>query len=485
MSVIRFGEWQPDLPDLENPGATVATNVLPAANSYLPFKAPVAFSDALSTRVLGAATVKDSSGDVKVYAGTAAALNALSTTTWSDVSKSGGYATGTGEVWRFLKWEGSLILATNYSNSLQVSTIGGSSFGNVSGNPPNARYIAGIRDFVVLANTTANRNEVRWSGDGNYETWTISSATRASSFILPTGNQITGLSGGERGLVFCENTIWRMTEVRDSRVFQFDEILPGVGTLAPNSIIRYGALVFFWANNGFHVVNNYSEVQDIGTNRVDRYFEANVDFENLDRISATIDPLAKRVHWAYPVKGGSGTPSRILTFDWGVNRWSQTEQDLELLSLGAEAGQTLEGLDSLYATLESIPISLDDPIWAGSSAQIACFDTDHKLCFFTGAAKQATVETSELQLTEGRKSFLRRVRPVVDDSSATVQFGRRDKQSEPVTYTAEISQNTNGFCPTRTNAYYHRIRVNTNGEFTHLQGVEITQADFTPTGASR
>ena len=35
---VPFGEWLPDLPDHLNKGATVATNVFPAAVSYKPFK---------------------------------------------------------------------------------------------------------------------------------------------------------------------------------------------------------------------------------------------------------------------------------------------------------------------------------------------------------------------------------------------------------------------------------------------------------------
>ncbi len=33
---IPFGDWMPDLPDLYNPGATVARNVFPAERSYRP-----------------------------------------------------------------------------------------------------------------------------------------------------------------------------------------------------------------------------------------------------------------------------------------------------------------------------------------------------------------------------------------------------------------------------------------------------------------
>ena len=32
--MIKFGEWLPDQPDMENSGVTVATNVIPIINGY-------------------------------------------------------------------------------------------------------------------------------------------------------------------------------------------------------------------------------------------------------------------------------------------------------------------------------------------------------------------------------------------------------------------------------------------------------------------
>ena len=46
--MIPFGEWLPDQSDLQNPGSTVAKNVLPAARGYRPF--------ASLTELSGAAT---------------------------------------------------------------------------------------------------------------------------------------------------------------------------------------------------------------------------------------------------------------------------------------------------------------------------------------------------------------------------------------------------------------------------------------------
>ena len=57
---IPFGEWLPDQPPHLNPGATVATNVYYAVNSYKPFPSLISYS---STAGGGLANIgKDSKG---------------------------------------------------------------------------------------------------------------------------------------------------------------------------------------------------------------------------------------------------------------------------------------------------------------------------------------------------------------------------------------------------------------------------------------
>ena len=51
---VPFGEWTPDLPDLDNPGLTVCRNAIPVAGAYRPSKDLTGVSlNALNTRALG------------------------------------------------------------------------------------------------------------------------------------------------------------------------------------------------------------------------------------------------------------------------------------------------------------------------------------------------------------------------------------------------------------------------------------------------
>lgn len=156
--ITSFGEYLPDLPELENPGATVALNVVPrTAKSYGPFNDLAVVSDALAARCQGMFSAVDDSGNVYTFAGDAGALyKADSNLTWSDVSDtttSSTYVTATDDYWKFVQY-GNRVIATNFFNDVQTFVVGtDSQFTDLdSANAPKARHIAIIRNWVFLGN---------------------------------------------------------------------------------------------------------------------------------------------------------------------------------------------------------------------------------------------------------------------------------------------------------------------------------------------
>src|ERR1044072_6088641 len=68
---VTFGEWLPDQPERNNPGAVEALNVLPVSGSYGPFlQLALDNGDPLLDRVRGAASVIEEDGVVQLFAGT-------------------------------------------------------------------------------------------------------------------------------------------------------------------------------------------------------------------------------------------------------------------------------------------------------------------------------------------------------------------------------------------------------------------------------
>lgn len=83
---VPLGEWLPDLPELENPGATEALNVYPAPVGYSSVGDLSPFTVSVSATVVGAISVKDDGGIPYTYVGTASDIYEYSSTLSSTTS---------------------------------------------------------------------------------------------------------------------------------------------------------------------------------------------------------------------------------------------------------------------------------------------------------------------------------------------------------------------------------------------------------------
>lgn len=483
---VRFGEWMPDLPDKDNPGATVAENVIPLASSYGSFASQVVYSNALTAMARGAIAVRGSDGAAYNFAGDASKLYKMATASWADVSKALGYATGSEERWEFSQY-GNTLIATNYSDTPQAWTLGSSSaFADLAGTPPKGRTVAAVRDFVMFGNITdatgTSPNAVRWCAIDDPTSWTIGT-NQADRQVLPNAGFVRKVVGGEYAVILCENSIYRATYVGSPIVFQFDEVAQNRGCVSQGSVASVGNLVFFLSDDGFYLFDGNQAVP-IGANKVDKTFWADVDQSYLYRISTVVDPINKMVFWSYPGAGSSsGTPNKIIAYNWQAQRWSTVNQECEMIYRSMTEGYTLETIDALIGNPDTgayADVSIDSRQFTGGKIIFSCFDTAHKLNNFTGAAKVATVETAEVQLAPGRRAVVNNTRPMYDGAgTATVTIGTRNTPNAAVSYGTATSQNSDGECNLFAEARYHRARVQTSGEFDFLYGLEF---DFVPGG---
>jgi hypothetical protein len=493
--VIPFAEWLPDQPEFNNPGSTVIKNVIPAAVSYKPVKGLAVQSNALDSPCLGAVSGIDTSGNVNIYAGDSSQLYKFSADTFSDASRSGtastAYSVGANENWEFAQF-GNVMTATHVDDPVQSITMGGTNFADliVSTLKPQARHVTVIKNFLVLGNTresgTNYPQRVRWSALDDASDFDASQSTQSDfQDLYGEGGWVMKVVGGESGLIFQERAIWRMTYIGSPFVFQFDQVEINRGTIAKNSVARYGTKIYFLAEDGFFAINTLGgESQAIGKERVDEYFFNDFDPTYPHKVVGVVDPENSVIWWAYPGPANNdGTPNRLLLYNWVVNRWSRADIDVQWLFRTARTGVTLDDLDTTSSSIDSLVFSLDSRIWAGDPLQVlAGFDTSNKLGHFSGSALASTLETSEVQLFPGRRAFVSLLRPYVEGESVvpTVQVGMRDKHTDSVSYGSAVSLDSLGEAAVRSNGRFTRFRVNTTGTFEHAQGIEILAA--TPVG---
>lgn len=485
--IIRFKDWTPDASDLGSPGVETAKNVLPSADGYHPMPSLSVITGATTARPRGSIEAFDKDDTSYQYVGDTTKLYELNENnlTWTDVTNTGGaYATGSTEVWKFVRWENK-VLATNFSDNPQQITMGGANFSDLT-SAFRARNITVVGDFVVASNTYDSTdgnvpNRVRWSAIGDETDYTVSASTLSDYNDLTTGGPIREIVGGEVGIIICDKSVFRMTFVGAPVVFRFDEILPDVGTNLPNCVASIGDSVYFISQQGFiELTANGTGINRIGAGKVDKWFLDDLDPDYPDRVSALADPTSNRIFWAYPGSGNtSGLPNKIMCYDRTFQRWSLIEEDITLLARAKGIDPTLDELDALgYDDLDAMDVSLDSDQFKGSSLQLSGFNGDNKLGFFRGVNKSATITTPEYELNPGYQTALKAFRPLVDCGTVSARVAKRDRLSDEETYSSSLTQSPSGRFTSRQRARYHRFELSITGnDWTDAIGVSIDPED--------
>lgn len=465
-----------------------ALNVVSAEEGYRPLNDFSGVSSALTARAQGANWFRGSGGAVKMFAGDATKLYLLSNSTWSDVSRvtGGAYSPGADGKWRFTQF-GTLAIAVNGVDVPQRIDLGtATNFIPLAGSPPTGTFIATVRDFVVMGKIGSTPQRIQWSPFNNAEgTWGAGLvSTQADLQDLPDGGNVTGLVGGEYGIVFQEAAIRRMTYEAPPIVFRLDKIGNDIGCSVPDSIAAYADRAFFLDKSGFWMVVSGQQLVPIGRGKIDRTFYGEFDETNQFRCSSAIDPVRGLYIFAYPASGNSGTCNRLLIYNWTTERWTHATVTTELVFSGvSQQSYTLDQLDP-FGTLDTLPYSLDSSFWSGAFSRLLfAFNTAHKSGSFSGDTLAATVETAEINSGNGMRTVIRSCRPLIDGASPTITVGSRETQQATVTYGAASSLTAAGAVPLYQSGRYHRFRavIPAGSVWSNAQGID--DIDARPMGA--
>ena len=381
------------------------------------------------------------------------------------------YVTPENQRWRFTQF-GNVLIAANGGNRLQGFNVNSSSnFTDLAADAPQSRYVTVVRDFVVsgFVNDSAVRgNRVQWSALGDESSWATSATTQADFQDIPDGGSIVGLTGGEFGLIFMDQSIHRMSYVGSPLVFQFDNISRNQGCYEANSIIQYGGTSFFLSDNGFYACDG-QKIIPIGNEKVNRYFFDNADEGLLPLMSAAIDPLRKLVIWAY-ASNSSATVDKFLIFNYEIGKWSSGTTTASRISTSSTPSFTLEGLD-VFGNLETIETSFDSRIWLGGKMQFAGVK-NAKIVTFSGANNTAYLETGDIEMP-GTTSAITMVKPIVDNGSANVALVSRRLLNQPTEFGTQSVADAENRVSIRGVGRYHRLQLTPTGLWKTAVGMDI------------
>jgi hypothetical protein len=478
---IPFAEWLPDLPDHMNPGATVATNVFPAVNSYRPFNdIAVTSSNALTARCQGARAFKSDSGVVSIFAGDATKLYKLTANAFVDESGGTTFSFPGESYWDFARF-GEVVIAFNGDDAPQAWTLDSSTdFAALAGSPPAFRHAAVIGNFLVTGFTTAAQNKVQWSSFNDPTSWTAG-VNQSDSEVLPEGGVITGITGGQYGLIFQESRITRLDYRGGNVVFSFRRIEDNRGAVQGKNVIQVGNLVYYLSEDGFYVTNG-TQSTPIGANKVDRFFYNDLKFPFRERVRASYDHENKLVMWSYPSATGTNSSTqndKIIIYHLASQRWSLVELDHEVIIDYLSPGFTLDDLDDYPSSgandLDAISVSLDSAAFIGGLRTLGVFGTDHKLGAFEGDALEASIGTGETEIFAGNRSLMTHLRPLVDRSSATATLTFRNRVADSATTTSASSMHATGTIPFHKSARYFKfnLQIPAGTTWSDAQGIDV------------
>lgn len=498
-----FGPWRPDLPDLNNPGLTVANNVAPSigngsgAISYDPVRRATVYAAAtLVSRPLGAVSGQDRTGNGKVYAGVSGDLLKLvpATLLWKSAARtSSAYVAGT-EHWKFDKY-GSWVIGTNILNYPQFIDMNtDTNFADLT-TLVKGRHITTARDFVILANTNDAFDgdvpyRIRWSGLSQPQSWDFSLTTQADFQDLNGGaGIIQGIVGGEDVTIFMKESIVRMTYVGTPLIWQFDEVVKGKGCAIPESIITAEGVTYFISNDGFYAWNN--GLQRIGEGKIDNFFLTSVDPGQYQYMSVASDPTKKLIYWNYSsTNAPNGSPDKTLIYNYSLQEWSIADAQVDFIFNSVSLPYTIEQLDR-YGTIENIPAPFDSAYWSGGASVLSGLKVDGSVWTFNGDNLTGTIETTEQYLiqflqqqnpnVQGDRTSVMRVRPVADGSGEImVSVGSRQLSQGDVNWSPPSPRDlTTGWSNIRQQGRFHRARLTLTGNFSQAQSL---QYDAVPAG---
>ncbi len=449
---------------------TTATNLKNTINGHADFSATVSGAVVTVTRAVV--------GNVNL-------VNESSDTTRLTVTSFYGGTPLTGDATDYITFTqfGNYVIVSNGVDAPQFYLMGtSSSFTDLStigtsGTVPVFKCSGVIRDFLVTGNHVGASNRIQWSGINDITTWQPGTKQSDLQDLPGSGGQITHITSGEIGYIFRQNQIVRMDYVGGATVFRLSVISPNRGAVLGRTGCQDNRRVFFYADDGFFEING-DQVSAIGAEKVNRFFDLDLNKAFADRIVAATDPFNQLAIWLYPsssdTSNTTGICDKVLIYNYATQKWSTANANASTIFSQFVGAYTVELMDIISENLDNINISLDTDFWNGGQLLLGAIDSDFKAAIFSGTENIGEIETSELELFPGTRSNIIGVRPIVD-AEATVTIKTRDRLSDNSTESSVSSMNTTGINPVRQSGRYVKfnVKIPSGGAWKDAQGIDI------------
>lgn len=468
---VLLPEYRPD--QSNNSGVLLqAKNVFPAMDGYRPVGEVVTIADSLPGVFMGGYSAISSDGTAYLLAGTATDLYLLENDgSWDSLIGS----LSIGARWQFAQF-GDYVIAVNGGATIEVD-LGAATASALVG-APSGNSIAVVGDHLVIGQPDGDVNAVKWCAFRDHTEWTPGT-NQAGEQPMQTGGVVSGIAGGEYGIILQRDRIVRMTRTGSSETpFQFDEVSSNFGCATGSTIAQAGRSVFFRSDRGFMALEDGQALKHIGSEKVDRTFDGLVNRDDLSRVFAAVDPQNKLAMWGIP-----SSPGALWIYNFELDRWSTAVLAFEGFMPGFTASTGLEDLAALHPNLDAMTISLDDPRWQGGNPRLYLFDYSHTLGTLGGDNLAATIELGFNEFVPGNRSRVRKVRPVWNGTDGmTVTLNAKARLGDDPVVASTANLRGTGAMPVRASGRYisTEIEIGAGQVWGYIQAIEFT---FEPGGS--
>lgn len=467
---FRFGPWLPDLPDLDNPGLTEASNVLWTGGSYQPYNGfvPTGFRVPGGTAI---SAVRGQAGGSLLYvASTNGASNFISGAAGNSFNLINltGAPLAAAPFPSFAQY-GSTIIYTDGVNPPQYNGLSlTSTFAKLTGpfgDAPIAQCVGIIGQSVVLGGLSGgNVTTLQWSGINQPFNWPTPGSADAiaqqsgSQFLDYTLGSIKGIAQGDQwGLVILDNGIERVQYVGGDVVFQFNEIYRGPSALSTQCWVKVGGRIYLCSGDGFLVTDGVT-VSRIGDERVDRWFQTNWGSGN-PQIYTGVDPQQKIIYWSFPLVGTGNVPNAWIAYNYVEDKWTH---GIDGIACFVRAEDSWEYVPGYGMEAFSSAAAQQGGGYGGT---------------LSGTPGVAVIRTAEIELNPGGRALLQGFRPQISGipgGAITVRIGSRARLGDQIAYTPQLQLNgQTNFADALVDSNYHRAEITLNGSFTQAIGGEF------------
>lgn len=425
--MIPFVGFSPDVAP-ETPGIFLdCKNILPAIGSFVAAPSRVDCGlGAIGTAAKGFSVARRLDNSARVLCGDTSKLYLQSGGAWSDISKVGGYTLGVDDRWRFAQF-GDVTLASAKSATIQY-IASGASFAD-AGTAPKSDIIEAINNQVFAFNIDGmgfGNDVTRWacSAVGSYTDWTPSVATQCvSGQLLDSAGPITaGKRLGDVIIAYKDKAMYMGQYVGVPAVWNFQRIPGDIGAPCQEAVVNTGTAHFFIGPDDFYMFDG-SRPQALNP-PCRNWFFTNLDQKYAYRTCGTFDRINQRAYWWFVSKSGNGALDKCIVYNIKTGQWGRMDQEIEYVADYVASGLTIDGLGSIYSTIDGLPsVGLDSPFWTSGSSVVAVFGTDHKAYQISGTPVESSIISGHYG-DNMSYSTLSRIKPrfIKSPNSSTVNY---------------------------------------------------------------